>query len=308
MIRVRTAIPLVLPFLGIVMFSSCGGGDPAGPTPPTTQPPAGPTPTPSPTPSGPVVPSSCSGPPPTGSLGNCGVRRDPQLHSELRSVIDGVKAQRDIFYADGVTIRYLDRYRKAVVEGLDARGLCGVWDYGDGASGLGDTIYVRTADNRLSEAYDVISGSGQARIGYQNSCEPASAQPALEPRYPNRDQSCSLPPSGTTFCVGSGFESEYGADVRAAIVALTTERPELFDLQDALPSELSYGLRDPHAYIAGVIEKLRQKGYCAREEEELAVKRDNSVSENFDIVRTPAGRPNQYSLFAYKGKCHNALF
>jgi hypothetical protein len=38
------------------------------------------------------------------------------------------------------------------------------------------------------------------------------------------------------------------------------------------------------------------------------VKKDNGLSENFDIVRSPGDRPDQYSLFAYKGRCHNATF
>jgi hypothetical protein len=106
---------------------------------------------------------------------------------------------------------------------------------------------------------------------------------------------------------GPSFETDYGGDVRV-IQGLTTERPELFDLTDALARDLSYRLRDPPAYIEAVIAKLRQSGYCAIEDGELPVKRENSVNENFDIVRTPADRPGQSSLFAYKGKCHNATF
>ena len=108
--------------------------------------------------------------------------------------------------------------------------------------------------------------------------------------------------------MGRSFDSEYHDDVRGAIVAVVAERPELFDTGDALNSDLSYRLFDPKAYTDAVVAKLRVKGYCAIEDEELLVKKDNSLSENFDIVRSPGDRPYQYSLFSYKGRCHNSTF
>lgn len=240
-----------------------------------------------------------------GRLSNCGSRPDPQLKSELVAALNRVRGIRDLYYPDGVMIRYLDRFRRELVDGLDALGVCAIFDYGNR---VGDEIYVRSSDNRVSEAYDVLTGSGQAWIGYQNSCEPAIEGPPLDPAYPNRDSQCTLPPSSDSFCLGRTQESQYGPDVRAVIQGLITERPELFDLDDALATDLSYRLRDPQAYIEAVLGKLRQRGYCAIEDEELVVKKDNSFSENFDIVRTPADRPGQYSLFAYKGLCHSATF
>jgi hypothetical protein len=288
-------------------IGSCGGGnEPTNPSTPSPTVPA-PTPTPTATPPAPSTSSSCATPAPPAGAGHCGTRPDPLLISQMEQTLDQVRGQADIFYPNGVTIRYIDKYRKAVIEGLDARGLCGVFDYGDNGSGLGDVLYVRTTDNRLSEAYDVVSGSGQARAGYENSCEPASTQPPGVPHYPVLDPKCSLPPSGATFCIGASFETEYGDDVRAAIKAVMVEQPQLFDFKDALESELSFRLIDPATYIAAVEAKLQAKGYCAYEDEELAVKKDDSMNENFDIVRSPAGDA-QYSLYVYKGKCHNSLF
>lgn len=309
MIKIPNAVAVGLCVGGALSLLSCGGSDaPANPTPPTTTSPApAPSPTPSATPT-PGVARSCSGPPATGSLNNCGRRPDPQIQLQLSQVLDVVRGQRDIFYPDGVTIRYVDRYRKAVVEGLDAKGICAIFDYGDNSAGPGDILYVRTADNRLSEAYDVITGTGQPWNGYQNSCEPASQQPAFQQNIAIKDPSCTLPPSREAFCLGRNFDSEFADDVRSAIVAVINERPELFDTSDSLNSDLSYALRDPQAYINAVIGKVKQKGYCAIEEEELNLKKDNSMNESFDIVRTPADRPSQYSLFAYRGKCHNSLF
>lgn len=305
--HIRGFLMVALTCGGALAFTSCGSDKPASPTPPTTQPAPAPSPTPTPT-ATPSVSQACAGAPATGSPKVCWRRPDPQLLSQLGQVLDGVRAQKDIFYPNGVTIRYLARFRQAVIDGLDARGLCGIFDYGDNAAGPGDELYVRTADNRLSEAYDVITGSGQSWTGYQNSCEPASQQPAFQPNVANKDPGCSLPPSRETFCLDRAFDSEYFDDVRSSIVAVTTEQPELFDLSDRLNSELSYRLLNPPAYIAAVVAKLRTKGYCAVEDGELSVKKDDTVNENFDIVRSPGNNPYQYSLFSYKGRCHNSLF
>jgi hypothetical protein len=298
---------LVLPVaIALPLFSACGSSPSTLPNvSPTTTLAAAPTPAPSPTPAGPTLGRSCAGPPPVGRIGNCARRTNPQLKSELGAALDHVRGIRDIYYPDGVTIRDLGRFRKEVVNALDSAGVCAIFDYGNR---VGDELYVRSSDNRVSEAYDVLTGNGQAWIGYQNTCEPAIEGPPLDPAYPNRDPQCRLPPSADSFCLGHEFESEYGADVRQVIQGLVADRPELFDKDDALLAEMSYRLKDPPAYIAAVLEKLRQRGYCAIEDEELIVKKDDVMSENFDIVRTPGDRPGQYSLFAYKGRCHAATF
>ena len=314
MIRIHSRFVFVMCIGGALSFLSCGGDDqPANPTPPTTQSPApAPSPTPSatPTPSNPSAASrACSGPPATGSLNACGRRSDPQLLATLSRVLDGVRGQRDLFYPDGRTIRYLDRFREAVVAGLDAQGICGIFDYGDNSAGPGDIVYVRTSDNRVSEAYDVITGSGQPWTGYQNSCEPASQQPPYQQNYSIKDPGCTtIPPSREAFCLGLNFDSEYSEDVRSSIQAVITEQPELFDLRDSLSQPLSYRLTNPRAYVEAVIAKVRQKGYCAFEDGELNVKKDRSMNESFDIVRTPGNLEGQYSMFVYKGRCHNSLF
>jgi hypothetical protein len=303
-IKITRPVAFVLCVVGAMAFVSCGGSNSSSnPNPPTTLTPA---PAPSPTPGaipGTVTPKSCGGPAPSG--GHCGTRPDPQLAHVLAQATDEVKNQKDLFYPDGITIRHLTRYRAAIVAALDARGICAIWDFGNR---IGDNLYLRSADGRISEGYDAISGVGQPRIGYANSCEPAGAFPPSEPGYGNHDPSCALPPSGDTFCLGRSFDSDYRDDVRNAIVQVTTERPELFDMSDALSSDLSYKLHDPKAYTDAVVAKLKAKGYCAIEDEELLVKKDNGLSENFDIVRSPGDRPSQYSLFSYKGRCHNATF
>jgi hypothetical protein len=240
------------------------------------------------------------------------VRESPPERGELRKPARSPARDRarpgnqsDIFYPNGVTIRYLDKAREQLIHALDARGMCGIFDWGDGT---GNELYVRSADGDLSEVYGAISSSGQFRVGYLHSCGPPEPFPAPRPAYPQLDPECKLTPSSGTFCLGRNFDSAYSGDVRSALVSLTTERPELFDLTDTLECDLCYGLKDPKAYIAAMIDKMHAKGYCAMEDEELSVKTDDSVSENFDIVRSPGDRPNQYSLFAYKGRCHNAGF
>ncbi len=306
MSNIPRSLAVVACVSGALSFLSCGGGDrAANPSPPTTLSPApapGPTPSTTPTP-GATSPKSCGGPAPTG--GPCGSRPDPQLATVLAQAFDEVRGHSDIFYPDGVTIRYLDKARAQLIAALDARGICGIFDYGNQT---GDEIYIRTADARISEAYDVLSGTGQLRVGYQNSCEPAGSPPDPLPSYGQEDPQCTLAPSRDSFCLGRNFESEYEGDVRSSLVALFTERPELFDMKDSLNSELSYRLLDPKAYTSAMVGKMHAKGYCAMEDEELLVKRDNSMSENFDIVRSPGDREGQYSLFSYKGRCHNSTF
>jgi hypothetical protein len=281
---------------------SCGHGS----EPPTSVPSSTPAPAPSPTPSsgGAFQPKSCANPPVGG--GSCGTRPSGLLKPLLAQAIDDVRAQKDIFYPDGTTIRYLDKARSALLAALDARGLCGVFDFGDGA---GFELYVRSADGATSEVYGAISTSGQLRTeGYQHSCSPPEPYPPSNPGWNQQDSECKLPASGATFCLGSNFASDYSEDVRSSLVALTTERPELFDLTDTLDCTLCYRLMDPIAYTKAMVDKLHAKGYCAVEHEELSVKKDDSLSENYDIVRSPGNLPYQYSLFAYKGRCHDASF
>jgi hypothetical protein len=303
--QIRRPVAIILCAVGAVSFGSCGSDNPSNPSPPTTLSPApAPSPTPTPTPT-PATARSCSTGIPTGGSA-CGFRPDPQLSRDLAQVFDHVKNQKDLFYPDGVTIRYMDRFRAAVIEGLDAKGLCGIWDYGNG---IADNLYIRTADGRISEGYDAISGIGQPRTGYAGSCEPAGPPPGPAPQYgASVDPTCKLPGSAETFCLSGAWGADYASDVRGAITSVISEKPELFDLRDTLNSELSYKLNDPAAYVDAVLAKLRAKGYCAMEHEELAVKLDNSMSENYDIVRSPGDRPSQYSLFSPKGRCHNATF
>src|SRR5262249_53764877 len=143
------------------------------------------------------LPRSCGGPPPTGTT--CGFRPDPQLATVLAQSLDEVHNHSDIFYPDQVTIRNVDKFRATLVTALDNRGICGIFDFGNG---IADNIYLRTADGRISEGYDVLSGSGQTRVGYQNSCEPASPFPGPKPTYPVLDGSCGLPGSANSFCLG----------------------------------------------------------------------------------------------------------
>jgi hypothetical protein len=155
----------------------------------------------------------------------------------------------------------------------------------------------------------MVSSQGKVRFaGYMSTCEPAIPFPEhYVPSYPVQDPQCPLPPSGYTFCLDRSAPSVYSDDVRAAIVEVQQQRPDLFDFTDCL-GDLSCRLTDAVSYVDKVVEAMRKRGYCAIEHEELAVKKDNSFNENFDIVRTPPSRPGQYSQFVYKGKCEDALF
>ena len=292
---------------------SCGGGDSPSSTPvaptstPTVAPAPTPTPTPTPTPSveSPVLPQSCEGAAPTGNPNGCRERSTPVLREQFQAALDRAAARgTEIFYEDGRTIRYLDRFREEVLSGLDDQGICGMFDFGNI---MGDEIYLLSADGTISEVWDAITGSGNPRSGYLTTCEPALPFPDPPPSYANSDPTCPLPPSRATFCLDRSFDSLYFNQVRDAIAKVTEEKPHLFDFDDQESGELSYALTDPEEYVSSVVENLRQAGFCAIPGEELAVKLDNSVNENFDILRHP---PNgkAYSWVSYRGRCHNALF
>jgi len=227
------------------------------------------------------------------------------LRAQLEAAFDSAYALGpEVFYEDGRTIRYVDRFREVVLSSLDAQGVCGVFDFGNG---MGDEIYLRSPDGTISEVWDAVASSGTPRLGYLTTCEPPLSFPEPPPTLPDLDPTCSLPPSQATFCLDSSFQSLYYGVVHGAIEEVAAERPELFNFDDTEGGELSWALTDEEAYVAAVVEKLHEAGYCVLAGEELAVKADNSVNENFDIVRNPPGG-GAYSRISYRGKCHNALF
>ena len=60
------------------------------------------------------------------------------------------------------------------------------------------------------------------------------------------------------------------------------------------------------AYHEATVAGLRERGFCAFfDGEEVAAKRSNDFSEQYDIVRTPAAG-GYYVMLAYMGTCRPA--
>lgn len=96
------------------------------------------------------------------------------------------------------------------------------------------------------------------------------------------------------------------ADVDDAIDTLAGQHPELFDFSSTRGAK-GWRVLDPIAYHEGVAAILTARGLCAiYDGEEIAVKRDNSFSEQYDIhLSTGHIRRGEGS---YQATCRPAWF
>lgn len=96
-------------------------------------------------------------------------------------------------------------------------------------------------------------------------------------------------------------------DVDAAIDEVVRRWPQLFDKTDERGPG-GYLVRDPTRYHDLVVATLRERGRCAAifEYEEIAVKRDNSFGEGYDIL-LGTGHIRR-GLGSYQGTCRPAWF
>jgi hypothetical protein len=96
------------------------------------------------------------------------------------------------------------------------------------------------------------------------------------------------------------------ADIDDAIDTLAEQHPELFDFSSTRGAK-GWRVADPIAYHEGVAAILTARGLCAiYDGEEIAVKRDNSFSEQYDIhLSTGHIRRGEGS---YQATCRPAWF
>jgi hypothetical protein len=96
--------------------------------------------------------------------------------------------------------------------------------------------------------------------------------------------SCSVPPNNPANPACSMQSSEFITQVDKAITKVTQQHPGWFDLKDKI-CENCYYVHNPAKYASAVIANLNAAGLCAQYDgEELAVKKSNSFSEQFDIL------------------------
>jgi hypothetical protein len=118
--------------------------------------------------------------------------------------------------------------------------------------------------------------------------------------------SCSLPASSPASPKCTDESARLMGPVEKAITEVTKSRPDLFDFKDKKCDDCYY-VKNVDGYLNQVIRQLNAQGVCAEwDGEEMAVKKTNDYSEQWDIllasghIRRGAG--------AYRGVCKPAIF
>jgi hypothetical protein len=185
-----------------------------------------------------------------------------------------------------------------VIEHLDRQGLCATFD--------GEEIQVK-ANNDLNDQYHIITSAFILRRGesmYRATCFPASFPTPAPPLNPTPN--CRLAPSRSLTCTRE-LPSHYILDVDRAIVAVSTEHPEVFDFSRTQTGTNWFKVVDNDRYFSLMVEKMTSYGYCAiYDGEELAVKGENGFNEQFDIWAGEGyARRGEGS---YRSTCYPATF
>ena len=130
--------------------------------------------------------------------------------------------------------------------------------------------------------------------------------PAPTPTPPPPTGNCSLPPSNPANPRCTDESPLLLGPVEKAITAVTESRPDLFDFDDK-KCDNCYYVKNVNGYVNQVIKQLNNQGVCALwDGEEMAVKKTNDYSEQYDIllasghIRRGAG--------SYQGICRPAWF
>jgi hypothetical protein len=162
-----------------------------------------------------------------------------------------------------------------------------------------------------------------ASIAFLTSCgggSPADPNPPVTPTPTASGPKTPAPVGSVTCALGNGsptascsrLRSELVADVDAAIQAVVTSNPEIFDMtQEASPNTRQYLVVDKSAFLAHVLDNLRAAGLCADLDyttlEIVQVKRANHVSEDFDLINNK-GFLKWGISGAYQKSCNPASF
>jgi hypothetical protein len=144
------------------------------PTPaPTPNPNPTPTPAPTPTPSSPPPSGSCSLPPSNPPNPAC-TDETPRLLGQVESAITRATENKPEYFDfnnkkcdNCYYVKNVDGYVSQVIKGLNAQGVCALWD--------GEELAVKKT-NDYSEQYDILLASGHIRRGagsYQGICRPS---------------------------------------------------------------------------------------------------------------------------------------
>ena len=293
---VRALFGFVLVAAAASTFSVCGGGGEAtsggGPTVPVT-PTASPIVAPTPAP---PLSASCTRLPAGSADAPCRYE-SATFQTEVDDAIRTLQAEQPAIFNDKEVLS-VGQYYVGLIRILDRKGLCAHYD--------GEELAV-TNTRDYSDQYHVMTSSRLTRFGpgsYRATCYPAVV-PVGETPLPPAAAGCSLPSSREVAC--SRENGVFLDDVLSAIAQIQKEKPELFDFTQINPGTDWPKLKDIDAYLAGVVQILTKRGYCAQVQEELQVKRgSNTFSEQYKIdyshlyVRTGSG--------IYRTSCYPAAF
>jgi hypothetical protein len=191
-------------------------------------------------------------------------------------------------------------YLKTVIDALDRRGICAVFD--------GEEINMRDGGG-YNENWDIITAGGGSWVSYSVTCSPAQPIPALPPPPVQKAPDCRLPPSASIFCNHGPTNYDFEIfDAQDLVIAADRARPKplVFDFNDRFSTALPYSykiINDP-MYVSEMLSKLKAKGFCAiYDGDEFQIKRDNVYTEHFDMTRSDG-----YAIRSYSSTCRDAAF
>jgi hypothetical protein len=274
--RVLAALAAPAIMVTAVAIGACGGGGS-----PTAPPSATPTPVASASATPPPVQSACQrigvG---TGNGQNCPVQ-GPSFTAQVETAMDRLIAEKPQIFNLGETngpgsfrIRSVGQYYVGLIEQLDRQGLCADFD--------GEELQVKS-DNSFNDQYDVQSSSDFMLRGpstYKSTCLPASFPSSVG--TPPSTAGCSLPGSREKAC---GRESpQLLGHIESGIDRVMREHPEYFDFNDTQPGTGFIRILNGDAYFRDLTAAINAQGVCAfYDGEEMAVKRENTFSEQYDL-------------------------
>ena len=293
--RTPTAILILAGFV-----SACGGKDSSPVTPASMAPP--PTTTPPvtlPTPQPPPGFASCNRIGPGRPQERC-AQETPSFGNEIEASIDELLRERPALFTDvsnGVRVNSTGQFLVAMLEKLDSRGLCANFD--------GEEVQVKN-NNDFNDQYHLITSAQILRRGrspYQATCYPATFPTPHAGYAPSNG--CTLPSSREVSC--GREDSLYYGDVERAIDKVARDFPQTYDFNVVQRGTTWWRIAEPAQFVTRMTDAMKSFGYCSRHDgEELVVKRENKVSEHFDIESAEGYVRRGEGI--YRSSCYPAAF
>jgi hypothetical protein len=285
----------------LLLLAACGGGgnDVTNNPPATTTPAVVAPPTTTLPPFDPIPGASTCARLGAGREGNCS-RQSPNFMDDVDAVLNDMIRERPALFENtggGLRVVSTGQFYVGFLQRLDARGICAAFD--------GEEVGLKTSD-AFNDQFHMITSDLILRRGessYRATCHPASF-PGPARGYPPKN-GCSLPHSIEVTCARE--RSSHLSVVNEAIDQVVREHPEVFNFAGRQPAEGWYEIVNVAAYDNHVVEAIKAKGYCSRHDgEELVVKRENALSEHFDIS-TSEGNVRR-GEGSYRSTCYPAAF